>query len=422
MSDDRAPLRARFPVPADRDLPPGRHLLHRENLMTQMLNEPPSGQPDPDEQPRKQRRRLSAWHPSPRRLLATAAAVAVVAGLGVTGGLKLSTHQAGPTTATANGTATPGATDTTVATLLREVGKAAGAQPGGWANAPYWYVKSTYIRDGKTYSRQFWQGHTNSGELDDTGVGPASASGPASFIVGLKTLDWDQLYQLPTDPAKLKAVMEADDNRESAYGGPAGTLFMDIGDLLSESPASPALREALYEVAATIPGVTIKGNFTDRLGRTGTAVAFDGKGGTGLPTLVIDRANGALLDAVYGEYMHVTCPQPSTGPKVSCASGAYYSYLSQGPATSEPKFPGVNTSPFVMPSVIGDTYQQAYKALAKAQSQQFAAFEIKEIKGSSSRKTPLPFNREVVVAQSPAAGAMVIPGDGGTRVTITVKS
>lgn len=30
-------------------------------------------------------------------------------------------------------------------------------------------------------------------------------------------------------------------------------LFVVVGDLLRESPASPALREALYDVAAPVP-------------------------------------------------------------------------------------------------------------------------------------------------------------------------
>ncbi len=92
MSDSSAHMRARFSVPADRDLPPGRHLLHRENLMSQILNEPPSSQPGNSEPSRDRRpspRRSPAWHPSARGLLATAAAVALVAGLGVTASEKL---------------------------------------------------------------------------------------------------------------------------------------------------------------------------------------------------------------------------------------------------------------------------------------------------------------------------------------------
>ncbi len=95
MSDERAQTRARFAVPADRDLPPGRHLLHRENLMSQILNEPPDSQPgnsEPSRDSHPSPRRPSDWRPSARKLVATAAAVAVVAGGGVTAAEKLSAH------------------------------------------------------------------------------------------------------------------------------------------------------------------------------------------------------------------------------------------------------------------------------------------------------------------------------------------
>lgn len=392
MSDDRAQLQARFSVPADRDLPPGRQLLHRENFMSQILNEPPSGQPGPDEQPREDNRRLSAWRASPRRLLATAAAVALVAGLGVTGGIKLSSHAADSTAAAPSATV-----DTKVATLLREVGKSAGAQPGGWPNAAYWYAKSTYIRGGQTYTREMWVSHyaaNGSGELEDT-AGAASAMGLASFSVGdTKTLTWDQLYQLPTNPAQLKATLEAYDQGDSQ--GPSAALWGDIIGLLTESPASPALRQALYEVAATIPGATVKGNFTDRLGRTGTAISL---GDDSVPTtLVIDPANGVLLDAIYGDDTQT--------------SGAYYSYTSQGPATSEPQLNGLNTAPIVVPSIIGDTVQQATKVLNKAGIQGVTFGNPTAASGST-------VNREVVVTQSPAAGDTIVPA---TSVTITIKS
>jgi hypothetical protein len=44
-------------------------------------------------------------------------------------------------------------------------------------------------------------------------------------------------------------------------GGPPGPAenFTQIGDLLRETDASPALRSALYQVAETIPGVISEG-------------------------------------------------------------------------------------------------------------------------------------------------------------------
>jgi hypothetical protein len=100
-------------------------------------------------------------------------------------------------------------------------------------------------------------------------------------------------------------------------------LYTVVGDLLRESPAPPALREALYEVAAGIPGVKLVGNYQDALGRTGTAVERDSE------TLVIDPSNGQLLAEIQGD--------PTRG--ISCGNGcveygAAYTYESEGPATS----------------------------------------------------------------------------------------
>ena len=130
MSDSSAHMRARFSVPADRDLPPGRHLLHRENLMSQILNEPPSSQPGNSEPSRDRRpspRRSPAWHPSARGLLATAAAVALVAGLGVTASEKLSAHP-----------------DATATAVLDRIAQAAAAGPAVHVGPNQdFYVKAT---------------------------------------------------------------------------------------------------------------------------------------------------------------------------------------------------------------------------------------------------------------------------------------
>jgi hypothetical protein len=241
-----------------------------------------------------------------------------------------------------SGTSASG-TETTAAVLLRAAGKAAGEQQGGWPNAAYWHVASVYVRDGKTYHRDIWISHYGNGVLEDNGVssGPLDL-GPAIFPAGGKGLTWAQLYALPTDPAKLEPILRGDAGMVSKGPDPAATggvdptaeLYTVVGDLLRESPASPALREALYDVAAGIPGVVVKGNYTDTLGRTGTAVERGGE------TLVIDPGNGALLADIEGDpNAQATCT-PSTSPTKSanaCFSGGVgYTYVSQGPATSVP--------------------------------------------------------------------------------------
>jgi hypothetical protein len=228
--------------------------------------------------------------------------------------------------------------------------KAAGAQQGGWPNAAYWHVASVYVRSGRTYHRDVWISHYGNSVLKDYGVDPDLMDlGKYTF----ENLTWAQLYALPTDPARLQQVLES----EFTQGfGPAADpapspgevtqsaeLFTVVGDLLRESPASPALREALYEVAAGIPGVVVKGDYTDALGRTGTAVERDGQ------VLVIDPANGQLLAdiegapngtepcAPAGSSPSAAASGTSATPHGSCSGSAVaYTYVSEGPATSAP--------------------------------------------------------------------------------------
>ena len=80
------------------------------------------------------------------------------------------------------------------------------------------------------------------------------------------------LSKLPTDPAQLAAMISS----RKIEGGPPGPAedFVQVGDLLRESDASPALRAALFKVAAGIPGVKLLGTVTDSDGRSGIAIAF----------------------------------------------------------------------------------------------------------------------------------------------------
>jgi hypothetical protein len=292
---------------------------------------------------RRARRRRGPWLAA----ASTAAVAAVAAGTTVavmsarpgvkpTVGEEPGTVQT-KTSAPSAGNATGGGTELTAAAVLDAAGKAAGAQPGGWPNAAYWHVTEVYVRAGQTYHREVWTAHHGNGVLEDNGVGPGLINlGPASF----EGLSWAQLYALPTDPVKLAAVLQESftDGFPSASASPGAVtqsqeLYVVVGDLLRESPASPALREALFEVAAGIPGVVAKGHYTAALGRTGTAVERSGE------TLVVDPANGALLADIDGDpnapYTCTTLSAPSKG--TICGSGGVeYTYVSQGPATSEP--------------------------------------------------------------------------------------
>jgi hypothetical protein len=76
-------------------------------------------------------------------------------------------------------------------------------------------------------------------------------------------------------------------------------MFTLVADALRESGASPALRAALYEVAARIPGVELLGPATDRVGRHGLAVAYVDAKIHERHELIFDRRTAALLGEEY---------------------------------------------------------------------------------------------------------------------------
>jgi hypothetical protein len=104
------------------------------------------------------------------------------------------------------------------------------------------------------------------------------------------------LWTLTTNPSQLADEISS----RQIEGGPAGPAedFVQVGDLLRETDAPPALRAALFDVAAQIPGVVLVGSITTPTGQHGTALAFV-KGTSGnlqeRDELVFDPSTSALL-------------------------------------------------------------------------------------------------------------------------------
>jgi hypothetical protein len=99
---------------------------------------------------------------------------------------------------------------------------------------------------------------------------PADQSyGPGQLSDGPGQTD---LARLTTDPAALAALISA----RKIEGGPPGPAedFTQVGDLLRASAAPPALRAALFQVAARIPGVTVVAQARNHSGRPGTGLVY----------------------------------------------------------------------------------------------------------------------------------------------------
>ncbi|MFD6725488.1 CU044_5270 family protein [Streptomyces sp. NPDC060131] len=154
-------------------------------------------------------------------------------------------------------------------------------------------------------------------------------------------ITWDELKALPTEPEALRAELLGD------AAGPEAEqdLFNGIDALLSNAPAGPRLRAALYEVLAGIPDVRLAGDVKDSAGRDGTAVELTR--GHGSSRLIIDPRTARLLEAT---------SVLRAGPKGD-AGKVRRTYLSAGPAENAPPSPypvrGVRREP--RPSVRGLT-------------------------------------------------------------------
>lgn len=123
----------------------------------------------------------------------------------------------------------------------------------------------------------------------------------------------DDLSRLPTDPAALAQLIDSNEtglnevtSDPTVPVSPAYT-FSTAARILA-TPAfgsSPALRTALYQVMADVPGIELLGRATDQSGRTGTEIAGPlGGNGYGQPggdagvrdEVIVDSADGAVLE------------------------------------------------------------------------------------------------------------------------------
>jgi hypothetical protein len=81
--------------------------------------------------------------------------------------------------------------------------------------------------------------------------------------------------------------------------GAAG-IVDSVGVLFGDEPLPPATRAKVWNMLATVSGVTYRGKLTDRVGRTGDAVTLNySRKAYGLPgryLLIIDPNNGQLLE------------------------------------------------------------------------------------------------------------------------------
>jgi hypothetical protein len=190
----------------------------------------------------------------------------------------------------------------TAAHALREAGQAAAQHPHvRWR---YFFVESEYVSDDQisrpgVYTwqgpilRRIWIGNTVAGRLRDPLV-----RGKGYMPIPPGKAFWAELRHLPTNTRKLRAriaAMSAIHPNQSL----ASAEFDTVLNLLEESPASSALRAALYRVAAELPGIRLVRGAHDLVGRAATEVympgGFPGIPGGGGEALFFDVRTGMVL-------------------------------------------------------------------------------------------------------------------------------
>jgi hypothetical protein len=150
--------------------------------------------------------------------------------------------------------------------ILLAAATVAEAKPA--ATGTYWHLKVSFpdhLSTGDTLIDNTWTTHdgTTYAMLQD-GIGVVLTGDGQGFQVGGSHLTYEQIKQLPTDPAALKAWIT-----DSFTHPPAGqpvpeipaaaipeTVAGGLSVLLWQAPAPPAVRAAAFRALASMPNVT----------------------------------------------------------------------------------------------------------------------------------------------------------------------
>ncbi|MFH8613309.1 CU044_5270 family protein [Streptomyces sp. NPDC018029] len=246
----------------ERDLPPGRHHLLKEHLLTEIRQ---------NEKTAPARRKV--WfRPA---LVAGAVAAAVTAGVLVASPFGDRAAQAGPPS------------EETVR-MLEEIAAAAKAQPApkGLRDDQFVYIKTKerYMETGSDetsrlqplHVREYWSSvdgkHTE--VINDRVDGFDHERMPPDLPLVEGDSHYRSLQKLPTDPVNMRDWLY-----RVASGGESKdqNAFVQVGDLCG-GLMPPKQAAALYLAASTIPGVEVRGDVVDAAGRHGVAITRENDG------------------------------------------------------------------------------------------------------------------------------------------------
>jgi hypothetical protein len=305
-------------VPADRDLPPGRHDLHRENLMNTIHNERPHA-------PARSHARPPAGgtgrRPHRRRLVAAAASVAVAAVIAGVAGYAISVVAAAPPARRV----TASRAATLAAKVLRDAAAHVASEPATAEASPGQWIYSRTVSSGVNgrypTTDDFWvtfdgsrNAYYSTGQLI---VHTSDADPPGAAVPPWKA--WSEavspmtacnvLASLPANPRQLLAAI-------AAHMGPIADLGRDNILIFSPDPVTqaqgeftylthivwntflgagcpPAALAPAYRALATLPGVSVQTGITDAIGAEAIGISDDG----GYSQLLLSPASYQVIGA-----------------------------------------------------------------------------------------------------------------------------
>ncbi|AXG79844.1 CU044_5270 family protein [Streptomyces paludis] len=305
-----------LPAPAEWDLPPDRHLRHKDRLMQQIDHDQQSttAQPVTDPPARRPRLRRPRFFRPAVLLPATALALS---------GVLLATLAAGgdadrgPAAPAVGSDRAGGA-----AVLLNRIAAASMATDATPVrDDQFVYVRSVVrenegtfegpVQLGAPHRREVWTAQdpaplTEVGLLRESGGG-VHRSGPVEVGVpdgapagsggvpaGIDRPTYTWLASLPTDPEALRTLLyertrPADGETRDA------AVFSRIGELVGETIVPPATAAAFYRVVAGIPGVTEVPDAVDAAGRHGVGITLENTGFATREEWIFDRESLAYL-------------------------------------------------------------------------------------------------------------------------------
>ncbi|MCX4665293.1 CU044_5270 family protein [Streptomyces sp. NBC_01381] len=289
----------------ERDLPPGRHHLLREHLLTEIRQNETKTAKD-SKTPRADKR----WfRPT---LIAGAVAASIAAGVLVASPFGDQAAQAGPPSKE-------------TVRMLEEIAATAEKQPApkDVRDDQYVYIKSKVgfmaQEEGKpaeldpVHPREIWL--SVDGKHDELLHEPASGFDNEVLKVEGPPMPSDTNYRnlekLPTDPVNMLDWLHKESDGSSSEDQ---ATFVLVGDLLYESLMPPKQAAALYLAASKIPGVELIDDSVDAEGRHGVAIAREDQGER--QELIFDKKTKEFL----GERQVAVEDLPS-GPKKGDVTG-----------------------------------------------------------------------------------------------------